>query len=171
MSTQKFQVFSVPTKGAWPVDIVEDIRTGDIYVSECYANKYGKLSRDESGKFVYSEISLSVSGCPAFLTIVNDKIWSTLWSSSSIISYNLKTEEVTEYKIDGDTGFGPIAHKDDGSIVFGSLSSGRVYMFNSEEENMVYVEGVGRLKDGLTVDPEGNVWVTESGPFIYKIGF
>lgn len=168
-SNETFEVFDLPTKGAWPVDIREDLATGNLYVSECYANKFGKISTNSMGKHIYEEIELGISGCPAFLTIIDNKIWSGLWTSASFISYDLETKEVTEYKTNEKTGFGPVVHTNDGKIILGGLVSKRVYIFDTKTSKLSYIEGVGNLKDGLTIDKFNTIWLTDTKQYIYRI--
>ncbi|MBT3980652.1 MAG: hypothetical protein HOE90_04815 [Bacteriovoracaceae bacterium] len=166
-----WEAFKVPSSGSWPVDVIQQEGGEDLFVTECYANKFGHITKNRKGGHTYSEISLSISGCPAFLVSTKEALWSALWSKNSLIRYDLKSKEVTEYQISSDRGFGPVAKLSNGKIVFGSLSSGNVYLFDPVSETAVYVKGVGRLKDGLTVDKSDAVWVAERGPFIYKIEF
>ena len=70
-----------------------------------------------------------------------------------------------------ENGTGPINRDKEGNVYFVSLSNGRAYKLNSQTQTLTYVEGVRGTKDGLVVDPNGNVWITETSGTLAKINF
>jgi len=79
--------------------------------------------------------------------------------------------ETTEYTInDGtDARLGPTTRLPDGRIAFGGLANGRVYLFDPANESLVYVDGIGTLKDGMTARGESEIWVSEMGTVLDRI--
>ncbi len=163
LSTDQWKILEVPTPKAWPVQIFKESVTGSMIVTECYANKLGKIDPET---YAYSEIELGVSSCPAFATEAHAKVWTSLWSYGAFLSYDVISEEITEYVITFDDeqserGFGPIQSDSQGNIYIGSLSDGRIYRFDPSSQKLTYVKGVGGLKDGITITSDGHVWATE----------
>lgn len=170
ISTEKWKTLPVPTANAWPVQIFRESVTHSMIVTECYANKLGSINPKN---FEYKEIDLGVSTCPAFAVESHGLLWVTLWSGG-ILSVDPATRKITEYEVkaDGelDYGFGPIHKDQQGNVYFGSLSHGKLYKLNPKTKKLSYVKGVGSLKDGLVVVPNGDVWATETtGQLFYAL--
>lgn len=168
-ATKVFTHVPVASAGAWAVDLVETADDEHIWVTECYANKIGKLNKTTRA---YTEVTLPTSSCPAFFAPVGHDLYVSLWQTGSFLHLDTLTGAITEFKVTGDSGFGPIARLGDGSLAIGSLGSGKAYKFDPRTRTLTYVEGIGRLKDGLTVAPDGvTVWITDTARSIYKVTF
>ena len=68
-------------------------------------------------------------------------------------------------------GSGPVARDLNGHVYFASLSGGRLYKYNPISLQLKYAEGIDRTKDGLVVEDDGTVWVTETGGTLTKVNF
>lgn len=168
-----WETYKTPKAGAWIVHLFQ-LPNGnpDIFGTHCYSNAIGHV--DYSTR-VYTEIPLGVSTCPAFASSVEDSIYSTLWSGSSVMVLNTKTSEISELAIQNNSwtekGTGPIGKDSKGNLFFASLGGGRAYKYNTTTKELLYAEGIGSTKDGLVVDPNGTAWITETGDKLVKVTF
>jgi streptogramin lyase len=158
----------LPRAGSWPVSFTE--YKNKVYVSQCYGDSLGILSETE-GEWGIVDFPLGSSGCPTFLVEQNGYLWVTLWTSGSLLRFDPKTSEVIEFSLQGERGTGPIAIVSENMISFGSLMKKKVYLMNTKTHEISYLEGVGRLKDGLVVDSDLSVWVTETNGGLVKVDF
>lgn len=166
----------VPSQGAWPVDLLQPNDSNNIYVTECYGDKIGKI---DSETLEFSEIEVSPNTCPAFFTESNSYLWASYWSVPlTMVRLDLTTDESMEYefklespgqKVRPDGGLGPIATLSDGRVVIGSTTGHILVLFDPKTEKATYVEGIGGLKDGIAIDDQDNIWVTLEDNRIQKV--
>lgn len=167
--TKSFEEILVPSKGAWPVDLIESHDKLDIWVSLCDANNLGRVAADRS---YFKEISLPTTDCPAFLARIENKIYVSLWTKGSFIALDVNSNEITEYQIKGAQNLGPMTATKDGILMVGERNKGMVYAFDPKLERIEYLSGVdGRMKDGLATDNDGGVWATTSESWIFHLRF
>jgi streptogramin lyase len=162
--TKTFKPIPVPSAGAWPVDLTQTSDPRHVYVTECQANKIGRIEVS-TGK--YDELSLGTSACPAFFAAEGPYLFISLWSTGGFIRLDTRGGELVEYVIQTDardgeaeSGLGPVARTADGMIVLGSLRSRRAYLFDPRSEQLTYAEGIGEQKDGIAVAPDGTIWLS-----------
>lgn len=173
-SKENWKVYDVPSAGAWAVQILKEPRSAAIYITECYANKIGKI---EPVVGAFTEIELGVSGCPAFMAEREGLLWIGQWSAGSFLSLDVKTGQVTEYQVEvedgglAESGIGPTGRDTQGRIYFGSVMSGHVYRFDPATQELLSVDGIGGLKDGLIVDSKNQLWVTEMAGSLTRVVF
>lgn len=168
LSTEKFTQIPVSSPGAWPVDLFQAEDDGSVWVSLVSANKLGRafLADDK-----FEEVPLGTSAQPAFCAPVASWIYCSLWSGTGLIGYQPSTGEQVEVTIPDLHGVGPVSSDSKGRVVFGTLSAGRVYVYDPVTNQAEYVQGVGMMKDGVAVAPDDAVWATETSSAIYRIKF
>ena len=169
-ATSAFEAFPIPTAGSWPVGIGQAADANVVFVAETYAHKVAVF---DTSTRAFTEYDLSTNGGTAFFTVAADSasLWFSLWSQQGFLKFDIATHETTEYTInDGtDARLGPTTRLPDGRIAFGGLANGRVYLFDPANESLVYVDGIGTLKDGMTARGESEIWVSEMGTVLDRI--
>lgn len=173
--TKQWETYATPSAGAWIVQLFQ-MENGnlDIWGTHCYSNAIGQINYETRE---YKEFPMGVSTCPAFAIGVGDKIYMSLWTGGSLMALNSVTGDIEELIIRDakqeywETGTGPIGKDGKGNVYFVSLQRGRAYKYNTKDGKLTYVSGVGPTKDGLIVDRDGTVWITEMGDSLVKVTF
>jgi len=175
VKTKKWESYKTPSQGAWVVQLFQMGNTNlDLYGTHCYANAIGHIVYETRE---YKEFPIGVSTCPAFAIGVDDCIYISLWSSGSLMALNSVSGDINEFIIRDakqeyfETGTGPVGKDGKGNVYFVSLRQGRAYKYNTKDGKLTYVLGVGNTKDGLIVDQDGAVWITETGDSLVKVTF
>jgi streptogramin lyase len=153
--------YIMPTSSCWVVDTAEDPETEILYFTEYNVNQLGMKEPGEP----IQDIPVS-SGGPAFNGYSNGKVYYTLWSRSVLGAYDvtLKTNMEYNHPVSNEYG-GPMDVLSNGDVVVGSLNSGYVFILRIATETWesykIPTDYPG-LKDGLHVDANDVIWVTES---------
>jgi streptogramin lyase len=153
--------YIMPTPACWVVDTTEDPRTENLYFTEYNVNQLGVM---EPGGPIH-EIAVSWGG-PSFHVYSNGKVYYTLWTRSTLGAYEVSSGTNIEYDhpVANEYG-GPVHLLSNGDVVVGSRNLGYVFIFRIATETFesykiptIYPG----LKDGLRVDSNDVIWVTES---------
>ncbi|MAE70871.1 MAG: hypothetical protein CME06_10430 [Gemmatimonadetes bacterium] len=154
--------YEMPTPACWIVDTTEDPLTQTLFFTEYDVNQLGM--KTPGGPIV--DIPVSWGG-PSFHVFSGGKVYYTLWIGDALGAYDVDSGTYTEYQhpVSGETG-GPIGRLSNGDVAVGSRNAGYVFIFHVATETWhsykIPTSNPG-LKDGLHVDANDVVWVTESG--------
>lgn len=152
----------MPTASCWVVDTTEDPRSEMLYFTEYNVNQLGAKA---PGQAIF-DIPVS-SGGPSFHSFSHGKVYYSLWIRSVLGAYDVNTGINTEYvhPVPNEYG-GPLDHMSNGDIAVGSRNSGYVFVLRvatGEFESYSIPTSYPGLKDGLHVDANDVIWITESG--------
>ena len=157
------QTLDMPTAACWVVQGYMQQGTGDLYFTEYFADQIGFL--DFGARRV---VDLPVgTGGPAFGGLRANTFYYSNWNEATLGEYNINDGTWAEYTfpVAGEWG-GPMWMTPDGRAVVGTRNVGYVMVFDPITklftDYQIPSSGSG-LKDGLTVAPDGTVWLTETG--------
>jgi len=152
----------MPTADCWVVDTAEDPATQTLYFTEYNVNQLGV--RPPGGPI--SDVSVS-SGGPSFHDFANGVVYYTLWTRGVLGAYDVSSGANTEYLHPHTYEFGgPMDLMANGDVVVGSRNAGYVYVLRLATETWESYKiptSYAGLKDGLHVDAQDVIWITESG--------
>ncbi len=153
---------TMPTPACWVVDSTEDPVAENLYFTEYNVNQLGM--KQPGGPI--EDIPVSAGG-PAFAAYSHGRVYYTLWNRSALGAYDVVSGTNTEFSHPvANEGGGPMGLLSNGDVVVGSLNSGYVFIFRIADETWesydIPTSNPG-LKDGLHVDADDVIWITESG--------
>ncbi len=159
--------YEMPTPACWIVDTTEDPSTQTLFFTEYNVNQLGMKAPGSP----IVDIPVSWGG-PSFHVFSGGKVYYTLWIDDALGAYDVASGTYAEYQhpVSGETG-GPIGRLSNGDIAVGSRNAGYVFIFHLATETWDSYKiptSYPGLKDGLHVDANDVVWVTESG--VGKLG-
>lgn len=151
----------LPTAGSWIVDGSEDTSTQTLYWTQYASNSLAVKTPGNPP----TEVNVT-NGGPAFLDVSGGKVYYSQWSKAKLGCYDIATGQLTEYTypVAGELG-GPLDKMPNGDIVVGTRNVGYVFIFHlaSQTFSSFKVPTVnGGMKDGLVVDGNGDIWITET---------
>ena len=160
----------VPTPTSQPHIVAGVEGDGQILWFTEYA--VNKLARFDLASGQITEIPIPGGGGPAFPAYHDGQVWFSLWNLARMGAYDVATGGFTFYTFDQTSELGgPFFAAPNGDIVCGTRNLGYVVVYRRAlgtlESYKIPTNAPG-LKDGLTVGPDGTVWITESG--VNKIG-
>lgn len=160
---QWLQVVNTPTSNPHIVAGVMG-EPGVMWFTEYNANK---LARLDIATGVMTEIDVPGGGGPAFPAYSHGRVWFSLWNKAQQGYYDTATGQFTFYTYSpGNELGGPIFTAPNGDVACGTRNSGyvMVHRFALDRVDAFKIPtSFPGLKDGLTIDADGSVWITESG--------
>lgn len=160
---QWLQVVNTPTSSPHIVAGVTG-EPGIMWFTEYNANQ---LARLDVASGVMTEIDVPGGGGPAFPAYSHGRVWFSLWNKAQQGYYDVATGQFVfyTYSVGNELG-GPIFTAPNGDVACATRNSGYVMVHRralDEVEAFKIPTSFPGMKDGLTVDASGAVWITESG--------
>jgi virginiamycin B lyase len=158
----------LPSPNVWIVQGSEDVENQTLYFTEFNVDRLAR--KPWNGPI--TEVQLPLGAGVAFDVFSRGHIYYSQWNRNRLGRYTIATGQVVEFTLPvaGELG-GPIDVLPDGRVALGTRSVGYIALFDplAQQFTMHQIPSPNSgLKDGLVVDPQGNVWFTESN--IGKLG-
>ncbi len=154
----------MPTSATWVVAGTVDRTRERVWFTGYSSNS---LPYKDIGKPI-GEVPTPTRGGPSFLVYNDNKIWYSNWLNNRLGMLDVASSKFTEYTYRaGETG-GPIAITPTGKPVIGGKVS-HIVVFDPVSKTFTdyAIPSSRRLKDGITVSPDGAIWFT--GTYTNKI--
>ncbi len=159
----------MPTPNCWVVQGSEDVAGQALYCTEFNVDQLARKPWDGP----ITDIAVPPGAGPAFCVVSRGFVYYSEWNRGRLGRYEISSGQVVEFDLPAlpfELG-GPIDATPAGQIALGTRSVGYIALFDPSTQQFalhaIPTPGSG-LKDGLVVDPAGDVWFTES--FIGKLG-
>jgi streptogramin lyase len=150
----------------YPVGASFDSESGDLFVTFFTRNAIGQI---RNGALLRT-LPTPVTAGPAFCACANGKVWFSYWSTAQIGALDVASGAFTTFNMPAGELGGPIDIGPNGHVYVGTRGRGYIVDFdpitNTSVAHPIPTPNPG-VKDGLTVAPDGSVWIT--GSFVGRV--